>query len=393
LNRRSFATALVAAGLAGHAFFVPISIAGTQIALGVALVGLVLDPPKPLRSPLDWPALAFVLICVASDLLSPYGPPSLAFATLWRALIGFFVVFHGLRKLTSVWPARLIVCAAIGLSLASIVGLVQYRSGVDIVYLLHLRAQPALVEAPGVPGRYGALGFFTSRLTFGHVATVVTALVAGSLASGAARSRLLWIAVALGLVAIALTFDRGAYLGVLAAIAAIVLLSEDRARIALGAALVAIAAMLVPGVRARFISSFSAEGKGNADRLFIWARAREIIADHPLRGIGFGNYPRVCGAYYDRYDPQFFMRTWAHNLELSTLAETGPLGLLALFWLFGATLVTMVQKRAAGGLAAVCAFLALAQVHDALYDNKVMYAVWLAAALGASAGSPKATAG
>jgi len=85
------------------------------------------------------------------------------------------------------------------------------------------------------------------------------------------------------------------------------------------------------------------------------------------------------------------MGTWAHNLELSTLAETGPVVLLCLFWLFGAAAVMLVRKRSAGGVAALCAFVAVAQAHDLLYDNKVMYALWLAVALGASTGSPKAT--
>jgi O-antigen ligase len=392
LDRRRIAAPLVAVGLAGHAFFVPISIAGMQIALGVAALGLILDPPRPLRTPLDLPAAVFVLVCVVSDLISPFGPPALAFATLWRALLGFFVVWHGLRALSPAWPERLFGFAAAGLVLASLVGLVQYRTGVDLVHLARLRAEPALVEAPGVAGRYGAMGFFTSRLTFGHVATVLTALLAGSLASGVlTRGRGLFAGtVLISLAAVAVTFDRAAWLGLAAAGVVILLLSRRRA--VLGAALAALVALaaLSTGVRQRFASSFSAES--NADRVFIWARAKEIIRDHPLRGIGFGNYPRVCSAYYDRVDPAFPMRTWAHNLELSTLAETGPLGLLAVLWLFGAAALMLWRRRSMGGLAALAAFLAIAQAHDVLYDTKVMYALWLATALGASAGSRGATA-
>jgi O-antigen ligase len=392
LDRRRIAAPLVAVGLAGHAFFVPISIAGMQIALGVAALGLILDPPRPLRTPLDLPAAAFVLVCIVSDLISPFGPPPLAFATLWRALLGFFVVWHGLRVLSPGWTARLFGFAAGGLVLASLVGLVQYRTGVDLVHLAHLRARPALVQAPGVAGRYGAMGFFISRLTFGHVAAVLTALLAGSLASGVlTRGRGLFAGTVLvSLAAVAVTFDRAAWIGLAAAAVVILLLSRKRA--VLGAALAALVALaaLAPGVRQRFASSFSAQS--NTDRVFIWARAKEIIRDHPLRGIGFGNYPRVCGAYYDRVDPAFPMRTWAHNLELSTLAETGPLGLLAVLWLFGAAALLLWRRRSMGGLAALTAFLCIAQAHDVLYDTKVMYALWLATALGASAGSPPARA-
>jgi putative inorganic carbon (HCO3(-)) transporter len=389
LSRRSLATALVAFGLASHAFFVPISIAAMQIALGIAALGLLLDFEKLEAPPLDRPIIVFVAVCIASDLISPFGPPPLLFATLWRPVVGYFVVTHGLRKLPPEWPARLYLAAGAGLAIASIVGLVQYRTGVDLVHLAHLRERPALVQAPGVPDRFGAMGFFISRLTFGHVAALLTALIAGGLVSGTARAKWLWAVVAVALAAIAVTFDRGAWLGLAAAALVIILMS--RSRLLIGAiALVALLAALNPGVRGRFQSSFSTSGNG--DRVFIWARAKEIIADHPLRGIGFGNYPRVCGDYYDRVDKAFPMRTWAHNLELSTLAETGPLGLLAIFWLLGSAALLLWRRRSIGGLSALTAFVAIAQAHDLLYDNKVMYALWLSVALGASAGPRPARA-
>jgi hypothetical protein len=138
LDRRRIASLLVATGLAGHAFFVPISIAGMQIALGVAAAGLLLFWVRPSRTPLDWPALSFVAIAIASDLFSPYGPPPLESATLWRSLLGFYVVAQGLRLAGD--ARQIVLFAAAGLALASAVGLAQYQTGVDVVHLLHLRA-------------------------------------------------------------------------------------------------------------------------------------------------------------------------------------------------------------------------------------------------------------
>ena len=377
---------LVSAGLAAHAFFVPISIAGMQIALGVATVGLLLAWERPARTPLDLPLAALVLVAVLSDLFSPYGPPAWEAATLWRSALGYLVVVHGLRLCGK--PERLLLFAAAGVALSAVAGLVQYRTGLDLVHALGLRATVANVPAPGVPGRWGAMGFFTSRLTFGHNQAVLVSLFLGALAGGALQGkRALAVGAAslLGLAAIAVTFDRAAYLGLCAAGLAVVLLAPSRARRVLVPALAALllVAALQPAVRARFQSSFS--GSSNADRVFLWQRAQEIIRDHPLRGIGFANYPRVCGQYYDRVDPQFFMRTWAHNLELSTLAELGPLGLLALFWLLGAAALALVRRRreplALGAAAAAAALFAIAQAHDVVYDTKVMYSLWLALGL------------
>jgi hypothetical protein len=147
LDRRKTAAALVAAGLLGHAFFLSVSIAGMQIALAVAAAGLLLVPPPSLRTPLTAPIVTFVAIAAISDLISPFGPPPLAFATLWRSAIGFFVVCLGLRTLPEKWPGRLLLAAAAGLAIASVVGLVQYRTGIDLVHVLGLR------PARSLPGR------------------------------------------------------------------------------------------------------------------------------------------------------------------------------------------------------------------------------------------------
>lgn len=392
LDRRHAATFLAYAGLAGHAFFAPVSIAGMQIALAVAAVGVLLSLPRPFRTVLDLPLLAFVGVAILSDLVSAEGAPPLAFATLWRSAAGFFVVSHGLRLLPRDSTLKMIWCACAGLSLACVVGIVQYRTGVDLVYLMHLRASQALVEAPGVPQRFGAMGFFTSRLTFGHNVTILATFLLGALAAGAVPRRRVWMAAAaavLGLGAIAVTFDRGAYLGVAAAVLVIALLSSARVRTALLPALLLMLLLgsLHGGIRDRFASAFSSGS--NADRVYVWSQALRIIRDHPLRGIGFANYPRVCGRYYDASDPSFGMRTWAHNLELSTLAETGPLGLLALFSVLAVAALALWRRQrpggiALGGLAALVAFFVLAQAHDVLYDTKVMYALWLVLGLSLS---------
>ncbi len=78
---------------------------------------------------------------------------------------------------------------------------------------------------------------------------------------------------------------------------------------------------------------------------------------------------------------------------LSTLAETGPLGLLALLWLLLAALRMVLRSTspfAAAGLAALAAWFTMAQVHDVLYDTKVMYALWFALAAAASPTPPPA---
>jgi O-antigen ligase len=386
-------------GLLVHAAFVPISIAGMQIGLGIAALGIVLAAAggsRLRRTPLDLPLAALVVVALASDALSPYGFPSLSFATLWRSVAGFWIVANGLSILRD--PPRraneLLLAAAAGLAASALVGIAQYGTGLDVLHFVGLRSEHALVEAPGVPGHFGAMGFFTSRLTFGHNASVLCALLLGACAAGALKGRARIFALGaslLGLAAVTLTFDRAAYLGLIAAVATLLIAlpgdprkaRKRRLSFALGLALTLVAAGALPGVRARFASGFDL--RGNSDRVFLWSRAREIVRDHPLSGVGFGNYPRVCGAYYDRVDPAFPMRTWAHNSPLSLLAETGPLGLFAGGAVALAALAALLRRLrrdphglALGGLGALVTLFAIAQAHDVLYDTKVMYALWLA---------------
>lgn len=393
---------LVGVGLATHAAFLCVSIAGTQIGLGIAAAGLLaaaLRGWRPVRTPLDLPLLLFVGMALASDLLAPAGPPSAAMATLWRSAAGFWLLAQGLAL--SADPRRdalrLLGLAAGGLALASLVGVVQYGTGWDAVHALGLRAEPWQVAAPGVEGRFGAMGFYMSRLTFSHALLALLAALAGALAQGAAAGRArqaLLAALLLGLAALVLTFARAAWLGLGAAgllLAVLALRASALRRRALALSWSGVAALggltlLHPGVRERFLSAFDLQA--NADRLFIWSRALEIIRDHPLLGVGFGNYQRICSAYYDRVDPAFPMRTWAHNSPLSLLAETGPLGLLLAALVVAAAIRALWGRWregwpfAAGGLAALAGFLVAGQVHDLIYDTKAMYPLWFSLALG-----------
>jgi len=391
-RRLRIARALVIAGVMVHAAFCPISIAVTQIGLGIAAAGVaaaIAAGFRPARTPLDAPLLALIAICIASDLLSPYGPPTLAFATLWRSALGFWIVHHSV-SLAGDRRIRIaaLAAAAVGLCLSATVGLVQFRTGIDLVHLLRLREEARWVEAPGLPGRFGAMGFFISRLSFGHNATLLVALLGGTLAAGGLRGRTALFAacaVGLGIAGVAATFDRAAWLGIATAALVVVLFPGRGRKVVLACGLSLTAALLFPGVRSRLSTTF--DWRANADRLFLWARASEIIRDHPLHGIGFANYPRVCSAYYDRVDPGFFMRTWAHNSELSLLAETGPLGLAAFLWAAFRTVRALYaslragEPIALGALAAATALAVIAQAHDVFYDTKVMYALWLGIAL------------
>jgi lipopolysaccharide transport system permease protein len=383
------------AALAFTAVALPLSIAAMQIGLAASAACLVLAlllgarPAAP--SPLDAPMLCLLLAGAISIAFSPV--PAVLETTAIRALLSFFIVSRGLRLVSTRVPRAvpaLLVLWISAAALAAVLGFSQSFTGFDL--LAHMGLRPAIqIPAPGYPGHFAGIGTFNSRLTFAHVTLFPLCCLCGLLAAGAVPKGLRpWAlgALAINLLGLWATFARGAWVALVAAIVLLAFASFWMGRSRRGASLAA--SLMLGVVLALFISPTARERawsalrvSSNADRLFIWARGVEIAADHPVVGVGFGSYQRILGPYYDRYDKTFPMRTWAHDMPLSLLVETGPLGLFGYLWLFCAWLgLTLTRARSPdrwksglllGSLLGGLAFFTLSLFHDALYDGEVAY--------------------
>ncbi len=398
------------AGLGAVALLLPLSIAGTQIALGATALALVVAYARGararLQTALDLPVAALLVAAAVATLLSP-APTSPLEVTALRTLAAFYVVT---RTLSVTAPSerevgRLLALWAGASALASALAFAQHWWGVDPVAGLGLRA-PVYVLAPESPGHLAGIGTFASRLTFAHATAVIAATLLGLQLSGGAtgkRPRWIWAALALEVAGIWSTFARGAWFALATVGATALGLAArlgERARAirwlaVLGGGLTLLL-VLSPGTRARGLAGL--RPSANDDRLFIWARAAQVALDHPVLGVGFGSYHRVLGPYYDRFNPAFPMRTWAHNMPLSMLCETGPLGLFAFLWLLGAGLGLALEALrhksglptwrglCFGGALATLGFSVVSAFHDALYDGQVGYNLFFSLGLAAWAG-------
>ena len=93
------------------------------------------------------------------------------------------------------------------------------------------------------------------------------------------------------------------------------------------------------GVAASGPSRFTATG--DPTRYDYWRVALDAFADHPLAGVGAGNYePR----YAARRDHPKYSR-YAHSLPLNVLAETGVVGFLLLFGAIGCAVAAVLSRR------------------------------------------------
>lgn len=167
------------------------------------------------------------------------------------------------------------------------------------------------------------------------------------------------LSAALALVAVVLTFSRGAFVGFGLVVAAMVALRYVRIS-QLAVVAVVIAALLVAfpqfGTRLSTLEAvFSVvtgdQGLTAADNS-VQSRAAEnltaiaVFADHPVIGVGPGQFP----SYYREYAVEVggVIRAAdreAHNLYLDVAAEAGVLGLICLLAILGVTLFDLRRAR------------------------------------------------
>lgn len=152
-------------------------------------------------------------------------------------------------------------------------------------------------------------------------------------------------ALVCGVIALFLTFSRGAYLGFSGAIiftAVFILFGNAVAkstwkwkrRCQVGAIVLAAGFLLLTfnnPISQRFYAAFDLTEGSNAQRIAIWKEALEFFKQNPLSGIGIGNYALEKNILSDYRDPSN-----AHNLYLDIAAEAGIFGLTAwLILIFG----------------------------------------------------------
>ncbi|MBV8530027.1 MAG: O-antigen ligase family protein, partial [Candidatus Eremiobacteraeota bacterium] len=133
-----------------------------------------------------------------------------------------------------------------------------------------------------------------------------------------------WSTLALGLVALALTYSRAGWMGFAAAFA-FLLSAQSRRRFGAAAAIVAVGAVVV-------LVLFNAHHNPSEDytRLSIWQAAAQIVDRFPLTGVGPFNFSRLYALVRaPDADPTAFH---AHSLYLTFFAEFGIVGLSAVAW-------------------------------------------------------------
>ena len=325
--------------------------------------------------PLDRPLRYVVLATLPGLLLAGEKVPVVKVVVTWAV---FYLVFTLIvARADHAFVHRLLSALTASGAVIAVEVVVDSLTGRQ-QQLLNAARTEAAGRATGAFGSPNALG--------GYLAAI--APVALGLAFASRRPALrAWYSVAAGLcvLGILLSLSRGAILGLLGALAVLLLwVRFRRLMIFFLIALVPVSLIALPLVersnRAQVISARveSIRYGGNDSRVVVWRRTPGLIADHPLVGVGAGNFvyhaPR-----YGMVAPDGAPFPHAHDIVLAILSERGVVGFVPFVWLtlaavgtaVAATRVAHTGRRAeAFGVAAGLSAMALHGLIDyTLVDN------------------------
>jgi O-antigen ligase len=349
---------LLDAALLGLAFALPLSIAASEILLGLAIVAWLWTAPWREPRPAGWRMLATATGLLAATWILA----SLCAADPWASLVkarklySIVIVFLVADRARDARQAgRLAGAALLG-------GAVSAGLGLGGVIADRLAG-----TAPDERMR----GVFSTAMTSGNVYAMLALAALGMvLLGGRPRSAVAGPAAAFGLLALALvrTLTRSSWLAFLAG--GVVLLARTRPRWLLaGLALLALLLAFGPvSVRERARTIVDPTWVTNQGRISLWKSGLAVVADHPWTGVGLADHSAVIARY--RRPDATFPAGHFHNNLVQVAASTGWIGFAAyLAWmaLVAGLLVTSLRGGWGGWALTALAVWVAFQVHG-LFD-------------------------
>ena len=234
-----------------------------------------------------------------------------------------------------------------------------------------------------------ATGLFYNRLKLAHVGVVGLGLLGLVAARRESAARTRALAVAAGLVlagAIFLTYRRAAPAALLVGLLVLAVVAA-RFRLALAAVAVALVIAGAYVLSAYGRQRLETSGLHFAERLDIYDNAWKLFLQHPVLGVGHGDYQ----AAITRVAPgmQRDLTTSPHSLGLHVLVETGLVGVVAFVTAIAASIVRLGRRVRRDrhltiplalldrfALLGVVTVLALGLVHSVLYHAPVALIFW-----------------
>ena len=295
----------------------------TEIAIGLCFAAALLRTAWQRHWPwrgtaFQWPALLFLAACTASVFAAEF--PRYALRE-YRTDVLEPLIFFVLILLARPRPKAMLQALLAGGSIVALVGLEQYATGHGI-QAEGVRRLVAIYDSPD------NVALYLGRLV--PIAAAIALLAPLSLARRAAYAAV----GAIMLLAVLLSFTRGAWVGVFLALVVVAAFAGRRylATAVAGGLVAAVGISFVQAKRVRSILQFT-PGSTGFTRLALWRSTLSMIRAHPWFGIGLDNflyqYPRyMLPAAANEPD-----LSHPHNVVLDFWSRAGIFALAALIWL------------------------------------------------------------
>lgn len=331
--------------------------------------------PGPLGVINGW-LLAVLAVAVVATGFSPV--PLAAFKGLMKLVsyLGVYALMHQLLTRAPIWWDRITAALLAGSLLTSVIGIRQLYGDAGGALA---RWSDANSVAQGTVRIYSSLD--NPNLLGGYLLPILPlAAVAVLRWPGWPRRLYALAAFGLGVVALVLTYSRGAWMGMVVSLALLGLLLSLRYTrswpplwrrllpiVLLGGGALALVVLItqVEPLRVRVMSLVAGrEDSSNNFRMNVWTSVRKMIEDRPFIGIGPGN--TIFNLIYPLYQQPKFNALSAYSIPLEWLVEAGVPGLITGAGLFLTAMVRGLRQWRSSGplvlpsLAAVAAFAGLA---------------------------------
>ena len=276
--------------------------------------------------------------------------------------LGVYALLCRLLMTSSRWWNRLLAALLSGGLLSSVLALRQLYASTEE---LARWADPGSMST-GTIRIYGPLG--NPNLLAGYLLPLIPLAVIALLRwQGLGQKIFAGVTGVLSAAAVVFTYSRGGWLGLLAALAVLVLLLLLRGTahwpplwrrlvplgvLFLGGLLVVIAATQLEPIRTRVVSLVAGRGdSSNNFRINVWLAALEMVQDRPWIGIGPGN--TAFNSIYPLYQQPKFNALSAYSVPLELLVEMGIPGLLACCGLMVSSIRSGLSLDGTSGLIAI----------------------------------------
>jgi putative inorganic carbon (hco3(-)) transporter len=140
-------------------------------------------------------------------------------------------------------------------------------------------------------------GTLSHYMTFSGLAMIAGCVLLGFLFEARGRRRAVGVLAAVPMAALLLTYTRGAYVGVAAALVAYLAVRRPKGLLVALPVLAAIVLLAPASVRARMFSIADVTDTTNRDRIAMLRAGMRMVADRPLLGVG----PNLLPEYYPLY--------------------------------------------------------------------------------------------